>query len=72
MLNFSRLFILFIALFQFAIAQQVEFSQFYAAPLHLNNALAGISYGPRVAINYRNQSMVISICTEFKNFLSDL
>lgn len=36
-------------------AQQVEFSQFYAAPLHLNNALAGISYGPRVAINYRNQ-----------------
>ncbi|MCB0540767.1 MAG: PorP/SprF family type IX secretion system membrane protein [Chitinophagales bacterium] len=55
MLNFSRLFILFIALFQFAIAQQVEFSQFYAAPLHLNNALAGISYGPRVAINYRNQ-----------------
>lgn len=36
-------------------AQQVEFSQFYAAPLHLNNALAGISYGPRVGINYRNQ-----------------
>lgn len=36
-------------------SQQVEFSQFYAAPLHLNNALAGISYGPRVAINYRNQ-----------------
>ncbi len=36
-------------------AQQVEFSQFYAAPLHLNNALAGISYGPRVALNYRNQ-----------------
>lgn len=36
-------------------AQQAEFSQFYAAPLHLNNALAGISYGPRLAINYRNQ-----------------
>ncbi|MCD8529128.1 MAG: PorP/SprF family type IX secretion system membrane protein [Chitinophagales bacterium] len=39
----------------YLMAQQVEFSQFYAAPLHLNNALAGISYGPRVAINYRNQ-----------------
>lgn len=36
-------------------SQQAEFSQFYAAPLHLNNALAGISYGPRLAINYRNQ-----------------
>lgn len=36
-------------------SQQVEFSQFYAAPLHLNNALAGISYGPRLAVNYRNQ-----------------
>lgn len=38
-----------------AYSQQAEFSQFYAAPLHLNNALAGISYGPRLAINYRNQ-----------------
>lgn len=36
-------------------AQQMEFSQFYAAPLHLNSALAGISHGPRVALNYRNQ-----------------
>lgn len=37
------------------VAQQVEFSQFYAAPLHLNNALAGISHGPRIGIQYRNQ-----------------
>jgi type IX secretion system PorP/SprF family membrane protein len=36
-------------------AQDPEFSQFYAAPLHLNVALAGISYGPRVNLNYRNQ-----------------
>jgi type IX secretion system PorP/SprF family membrane protein len=36
-------------------AQDAEFSQFYAAPLHLNSALAGISYGPRVNLNYRNQ-----------------
>lgn len=56
MLKFNRYLILLpLLLFQFVFAQQVEFSQFYAAPLHLNNALAGISYGPRVAINYRNQ-----------------
>jgi type IX secretion system PorP/SprF family membrane protein len=36
-------------------AQQMEFSQFWSAPLHLNPALAGISHGPRVALNYRNQ-----------------
>lgn len=36
-------------------AQDVMFSQFYAAPLHLNPALAGISYGPRANLIYRNQ-----------------
>ncbi len=36
-------------------AQEVEMSQFYSAPLHLNPALTGISYGPRVVLNYRNQ-----------------
>lgn len=36
-------------------AQQVEFSQFYSNPLHLNPALAGISFGPRIALTYRNQ-----------------
>ena len=39
----------------FIYAQQVSFSQFYSAPLHLNPALAGISHGPRIAMTYRNQ-----------------
>lgn len=55
-MNFKHLVIALLYWIPFgASAQQAEFSQFYAAPLHLNNALAGISYGPRVAINYRNQ-----------------
>ncbi len=36
-------------------AQAVELSQYWSAPLHVNPAMAGISYGPRVSANYRNQ-----------------
>lgn len=36
-------------------AQDPVFSQFYAAPLRLNPALAGISTAPRIALNYRAQ-----------------
>lgn len=36
-------------------SQDVEMSQYFSAPLHLNPALAGISFGPRVTANYRNQ-----------------
>ncbi|MEO8150766.1 MAG: type IX secretion system membrane protein PorP/SprF [Bacteroidia bacterium] len=36
-------------------AQDPQFSQFYAAPIYLNPALAGSSRCPRVTLNYRNQ-----------------
>lgn len=36
-------------------AQDPQFSQFYAAPLYLNPALAGSAHCPRVTLNYRNQ-----------------
>lgn len=36
-------------------AQEVEMSQYWAAPLHVNPAMAGIGVGPRVSVNYRNQ-----------------
>ena len=35
--------------------QSVEMSQYWSAPLHVNPALAGISYGPRISASYRNQ-----------------
>ena len=36
-------------------AQDLEFSQFYNAPLYLNPAFAGVGNGPRFTLNYRNQ-----------------
>ncbi len=36
-------------------AQDPEFTQFYANPLYLNPAMAGIVRCPRVNLNYRNQ-----------------
>jgi type IX secretion system PorP/SprF family membrane protein len=36
-------------------AQDPEFSQFYANPLYLNPALAGVTLCPLVSANYRNQ-----------------
>ena len=37
------------------LAQDPQFSQFYAAPLYLNPAFAGSAQEARVGINYRNQ-----------------
>jgi len=36
-------------------AQDPVLSQFYAAPLRLNPAFAGVSTAPRIALNYRSQ-----------------
>lgn len=36
-------------------AQDVVFSQFFAAPLELNPALTGLTHAPRIVLNYRNQ-----------------
>lgn len=38
-----------------ALSQDAEFSQFYAAPLYLNPAFAGLHYCPRVIVNFRDQ-----------------
>jgi len=38
-----------------SMAQDAEFTQFYANPLYLNPAFAGTNKCPRMAINYRNQ-----------------
>ncbi len=38
-----------------ALAQDPQFSQFYAAPLYLNPAFAGASQQGRIGMNYRNQ-----------------
>ncbi|MDR7128390.1 type IX secretion system PorP/SprF family membrane protein [Algoriphagus sp. 4150] len=42
-------------IFSNVIAQDTQYSQFYAAPLYLNPALTGASELTRVGVNYRNQ-----------------
>lgn len=49
--------LMFLALvcFQQLLAQDPEFTQFYASPMYLNPAFAGTSKCPRLVMNYRNQ-----------------
>ena len=49
--------VLFVSVFfnRGAVAQDPEFTQFYANPLYLNPAFAGSSRCPRMVMNYRNQ-----------------
>lgn len=53
----TKIFILFVLTCFFAElhSQDPLFSQFYSNPLELNPALAGVSGGTRVGLNYRNQ-----------------
>lgn len=43
-----------------ALAQDPQFTQFYANPLYLNPAFAGTARCPRVILNYRNQWPALS------------
>lgn len=47
--------ILFLASAESVLAQDPQFSQFYAAPLYLNPAFAGSTGQARAGVNYRNQ-----------------
>jgi type IX secretion system PorP/SprF family membrane protein len=51
---FSLATLFFIAIFT-TFGQDVELSQYWTAPMHINPAMTGISVGPRVSLNYRNQ-----------------
>jgi type IX secretion system PorP/SprF family membrane protein len=52
-------------------AQDPEFSQFYANPLYLNPAMAGITICPRVIGNYRNQWPALGKAFTTYNFSYD-
>jgi len=52
-------------------AQDPQFSQFYAAPLYLNPALAGSTNQARVGINYRNQWPAIDANFTTMSFFAD-
>jgi type IX secretion system PorP/SprF family membrane protein len=49
------LFFYFIVSSVTVIAQDAQFTQFYAAPLYHNPAFTGSSFAPRIIANYRNQ-----------------
>jgi type IX secretion system PorP/SprF family membrane protein len=54
------LILVFIGLSGTVLAQDPEFTQFYANPLYLNPAFAGSARCPRISLNYRNQWPALS------------
>ncbi len=54
-LTLAMLFVLSIGFSNSLLAQDPEFTQFYANPLYLNPAFAGTAKCPRICLNYRNQ-----------------
>lgn len=55
MKNIGLLFAIYLACLSVLQAQDPIYSQFYAAPLQINPALAGTSLAPRLSVNYRTQ-----------------
>jgi type IX secretion system PorP/SprF family membrane protein len=57
-------------------AQDIIYSQFYAAPLQMNPAFAGNTLAPRVGVNYRNQwpslKAYSTYSVSYSQFLEDL
>src|SRR2546423_3472250 len=51
----KRILVILLLISGAALAQDPEFTQFYANPLYLNPAFAGSSRCPRLNLNYRNQ-----------------
>ena len=56
--------------------QDPVFSQFYAAPVQLNPALAGSTLAPRIAVNYRNQwpelNAYVTYSASYEQFVEEL
>jgi len=67
----KKLLMLFTFCSSVALAQDPEFSQYYAAPLYLNPAFAGTSVDHRFIANYRNQWPSISQAFETYAFSYD-
>lgn len=55
MRSFFTILIFLVCGISFLSAQDPVFSQFYAAPIHLNPAFAGNTNAPFISLNYRNQ-----------------
>lgn len=55
MYRYSLSFVLILLTCKIVTAQDPQFSQFYAAPLYLNPAMAGATGQARAGMNYRNQ-----------------